>query len=157
MTDRREAVGASPTGPAPLVFAGAFVLGLVLNSFVPHLRLAPVIRVAGLALVAVGLFGIGFPALAALRRAGTSPNPRRPTTALVVTGPYRFTRHPLYLSMAVVYAGAALAANVVWVLVLLPFAMATVQRGSMMREERYMEEKFGDEYRAYAAGARRWI
>jgi len=105
----------------------------------------------------VGIAGIGLPALVALRRAGTSPNPRRPTTALVVAGPYRLTRHPVSLSMTIVYAGIALAANAVWSVVLLPVAMVLIDRGPMAREERYMEQKFGDAYRTYTARVRRWV
>jgi protein-S-isoprenylcysteine O-methyltransferase Ste14 len=155
LVDRRDAVGIGL--PAPAIFAGAFLLGLLVNWIAPPVRLIPGARTIGWVLVLLGIVGIGLPALVALRRAGTTPNPRRPTTALVVTGPYRFTRHPIYLSMAVVYAGAALAANAVWALVLLPVAMIVTQRGPMVREEQYMEEKFGDAYRTYKAQVRRWI
>lgn len=155
MRDQRDAVGLHC--PAPAIFAGVFVLGLLLNRFAPPVGLASAVRLLGWALVVAGIGALGLPALVTMRRAGTSPNPARPVTAFVANGPYRFTRHPMYLGMAVVYAGAALSANVVWVLVLLPVAMALIERGAMMREEEYMAQKFGESYRAYTRRVRRWM
>ncbi len=155
MNAQRAAIGGHV--PAPVIFAGVFLAGLGLNSVMARVALPEWMRIIGWVLVLAGLAGIGVPALVALRRAGTSPNPRRPTTALVVTGPYRFTRNPLYLSMTLIYAGAAVAANAFWALVLLPAAMVLIARGPMAREERYLEEQFGDAYRAYKARVRRWI
>lgn len=153
--DRHDAVGLHC--PAPAIYAGVFVLGLVLNRFAPPVGLPSALRLLGWVLVVAGIGAIGLPAVVTMRRAGTSPNPARPVTAFVATGPYRFTRHPMYLGMAVVYAGATLAANVVWVLVLLPFAMAVIQQGAMAREEEYMARRFGEPYRAYMRRVRRWI
>jgi protein-S-isoprenylcysteine O-methyltransferase Ste14 len=155
MMDRTEVAGAGL--PAPLIFAGLFVVGLGLNAVLPHPAVAPALRSVGWLLAVFGFAGIGLPAFLALRRAGTSPNPRRPTTALVADGPYRFTRHPLYLSMATMYGGVALGVNSFWTLVLLAAAIALIDRGPMAREERYMERKFGDAYRAYTARVRRWL
>ncbi|HLW47473.1 MAG TPA: isoprenylcysteine carboxylmethyltransferase family protein [bacterium] len=143
--------------PAPVIFAGLFVIGLVLNALLPHVALPRGLRAAGWLLALFGFAVIGLPGILALRRAGTSPNPRRPTTALVQDGPYRYTRHPLYVSMATIYAGAALGVNSLWALVLLPAAVALIDRGPMVREERYMEQKFGEAYRTYKARVRRWV
>ena len=153
--DRHEAVGLHC--PAPAIYAGVFILGLALNRFAPPAGVPPALRLLGWVLIVAGIGVVGLPALVAMRRAGTSPNPARPVTAFVATGPYRFTRHPMYLGMAAVYAGAALAANVVCVLVLLPVAMAVIQQGAMVREEEYMVRKFGEPYRAYMRRVRRWI
>jgi protein-S-isoprenylcysteine O-methyltransferase Ste14 len=143
--------------PAPVIFGGAFLIGLALNWAVPRTVLPHGTRWAGWVLVIVGVVVVGLPALLALLRAGTSPNPGRPTTALVVTGSYRFTRHPLYLSMAIIYTGLALAANALWALLLLPVALFLTDRGPMAREERYLEQKFGESYRSYKGRVRRWI
>jgi protein-S-isoprenylcysteine O-methyltransferase Ste14 len=155
MAERGDTVGIGL--PAPGMFAGAFLIGLGLNWIIPRVTLPQGIRMIGWGLVCFGIAGIGLPALVALLRAGTTPSPVHPTTALVVTGPYRFTRHPMYLSMTVVYVGAALAANVLWTMLLLPVAMILTDRGPMAREERYMEQRFGDAYRRYKAQVRRWI
>jgi len=90
-------------------------------------------------------------------RAGTTPNPMRPTTALVFTGPYRFTRNPMYLGLALLQAGLAMVTNALWPLLMLAPVLVAVRRLVIDREERYLEAKFGDEYRAYKARVQRWL
>ncbi len=103
------------------------------------------------------LSGLVVAAIFAFRRARTRPEPWKPTTALVVDGPYRFTRNPMYLGFTLIYAGVALLANSVWPFVLLPAVLLVMQRFVIRREERYLERKFGDAYRAYCARVRRWV
>ena len=109
--------------------------------------------------VAVGLLGalIALSGRLQLRRAGTEPPPNRPATALVVDGPYRYTRNPLYLGMTLLYAGIALGANSAWILGLLVPLLIVLHYGVIFREEAYLERKFGDAYRAYKATVRRWL
>ena len=83
--------------------------------------------------------------------------PWRPSTALVTEGVYRFTRNPIYLALALLHLGSALAFDSALALASLPFALAAVQAGVVAREERYLEGKFGDEYRRYKSSVRRWI
>jgi protein-S-isoprenylcysteine O-methyltransferase Ste14 len=90
-------------------------------------------------------------------RKGTAVEPWKPTTAIVTTGPYRFTRNPAYLGMALTYVGIALLSSAVWVLVPLPFVLAVIDRGVIAREERYLERKFGEEYLGYKRTVRRWV
>ena len=96
-------------------------------------------------------------ALGRFRRAGTAVEPWRTSTALVTNGVYRFTRNPMYLAMALLYLGAALAADSVLALVLLPPLLVLVRVGVISREERYLERRFGDEYRRYRSSVRRWL
>jgi len=93
----------------------------------------------------------------AMARADTDPNPRHPATALVVDGPFRHSRNPLYISLTVFYVGLTLAVNTLWPLVLLPIVLVVIQRGVVEREERYLERKFGEAYRIYRARVRRWV
>jgi len=93
----------------------------------------------------------------AMARAGTDPNPRHPATALVVDGPFRFTRNPLYIALTIFYLGLTAMVNSLWPLILLPGVLIVMQRGVVEREERYMERKFGEAYRAYRARVRRWL
>jgi protein-S-isoprenylcysteine O-methyltransferase Ste14 len=80
-----------------------------------------------------------------------------PTTTIVETGPYRFTRNPIYLGMFVGLAGLAIAFDSLWLLgTLLVFAFA-IRYGVVAREEAYLERKFGDAYRHYRARVRRWL
>jgi protein-S-isoprenylcysteine O-methyltransferase Ste14 len=92
-----------------------------------------------------------------MRRAGTNIKPSQPTTAIVQTGPFRFSRNPLYISLTLFYLGVCLMFNALWPLLLLPPLLVVVQRGIIYREERYLEAKFGEEYRDYRRRVRRWL
>ena len=78
---------------------------------------------------------------------------RRPTTALVVTGPYRFSRNPIYVGMILLLLGAGVMVDAPWLIALaVPFALV-LRYGVIAREERYLEAKFGDGYGTYRARA----
>jgi protein-S-isoprenylcysteine O-methyltransferase Ste14 len=83
--------------------------------------------------------------------------PTNPTTAFVTSGPYRFTRNPMYLGMVFLYIAVALALGVIWALVVLPVVIAIVDGYVISTEECYLEMKYGDEYRAYKQRTRRWL
>lgn len=89
--------------------------------------------------------------------AGTNIPPSLPTTALVVDGIYRRTRNPLYLGMTLVYLGVGVAAGSIWAIVLVVPLLWIINSGVIVREESYLERKFGDAYRAYKARVRRWV
>lgn len=144
----------------PFIYAGLFVVGYALHRFVP-LRLWPdalpsAARAAAWVLVVIWA-ALGGSAVWLFRRAGTTPNPTKPTAAVVMHGPYRITRNPMYLGLVFLYLGLSIFVNSVWPLVLLPAVIALVQRFVIAREEAYLEAKFGEEYRAYKARVRRWI
>ena len=80
-----------------------------------------------------------------------------PSTTVVTTGLYRLSRNPIYLGLAALYLGLAFAANSGWAVILLLPILAVMRYGVIAREERYLEAKFGDDYRAYKARVRRWL
>jgi protein-S-isoprenylcysteine O-methyltransferase Ste14 len=96
-------------------------------------------------------------ALGTLLRRRTSPAPWQPTTVLVTSGPYRWSRNPVYLADAVIYLGGALWVNSLPVLPGLPVAVALAQWLAIMPEERYLEGLFGRGYREYRKRVRRWL
>jgi protein-S-isoprenylcysteine O-methyltransferase Ste14 len=116
----------------------------------------PAIRTGGWVLLVIWLF-LSIWAIATFRRAGTTPNPTRPTTTLALGGPYRWTRNPMYLAFALMQAGAALIANALWPLVWLLPVLLVIRLHVIGREERYLERKFGEDYRAYKRRVRRWF
>jgi protein-S-isoprenylcysteine O-methyltransferase Ste14 len=142
--------------PPPLIYAVPLLAGLLLQHFRPLAILPPPwAHALGPLFVVLGL--VGLPAVLAFRRAGTHPQPWRPATALVTTGPYRFTRNPMYLGFTLLYLGISLWVNTVWPLLLLPLILLTIQYGVVTREEAYMERCFGDDYRTYRSRVRRWL
>jgi outer membrane protein TolC/protein-S-isoprenylcysteine O-methyltransferase Ste14 len=142
--------------PPPLLFLSAIVTAIVLDSFAPAPAVPQLLRIAGGALIAAALVLAAF-SFREFRRARTSFETRRPTTAVLTTGPFRWTRNPLYLGLTSLTAGLGLALDRLWVLPLLVPVLWVLHRGVILREERYLEAKFGDEYRRYRASVRRWF
>jgi len=141
----------------PVLYAGALLAGGLLQWLWPlPVHGAPGIRLIGIALIGGGA-ALAIAGARELGRNDTAIDPRRPTTRLVTTGPYRYTRHPLYLSLTLIQAGIALALNALWILLALVPTLAVMSRGVIDREERYMERKFGDEYVRYRRRVRRWL
>ncbi len=143
--------------PPPLIYVAFFLAGMGLERYVTLARL-PV----GTGRVLGALFGFACLMLTtwSIRRfwaSGTSIVPIRPTTALVIDGPYRFTRNPMYLGLLLLYAGVASWFGLLWPLLLAPALVWVMGANVIGREERYLERKFGDKYRGYQAQVRRWL
>jgi protein-S-isoprenylcysteine O-methyltransferase Ste14 len=143
--------------PPPLIYLGALGIGFGLDAAIGGASLpSTVARPAGAALIVAGVGLLGT-FVEAFGRARTPVDPYRPSEAVVTDGPYRLTRNPGYLGMALTYAGIALVSNSPWALVPLPVAIAVIDRGVIAREERYLERKFGARYTDYKRRVRRWI
>ena len=141
----------------PLVFLASLATGAALEFSTPLPFLRGDFNVAvgaGVVVVAMALFGYS---VAKFHAAGTPVPARKPTTALVRTGPYRISRNPIYLAFSMLQLGIAIWANSVWVLATLLGAVSLVNRVVIPREERYLEEKFGADYLDYKAAVRRWL
>ena len=141
----------------PILLGGAMLLGALLDWLLPIPLLSPVAaRVLGVTLFVLSA-AVGYSAQRALRRAGTNISPAEPTLALVIDGPYRRTRNPLYLAGLGVYLGVALFINgLAPFLLLVPLAVL-LHWGIVLREERYLATKFGETYRTYQTQVRRWL
>jgi protein-S-isoprenylcysteine O-methyltransferase Ste14 len=145
--------------PPPIIYLGFLAVGAILEavtsiSYPPAFSslTAPI----GVALLVCGL-ALGIAGARSLRAAGTNIPTALPTTALVAEGPYRWSRNPLYLAMTLLYAGIAILAESVWALVLLGPLLMVIRYAVILREESYLEEKFGQTYREYKSRVRRWI
>lgn len=143
--------------PPPLVFAGGVLAAFVINWLWPWPVLAGWYRWAvGGALVATGL-GVIAAAFFQMRQARTNIEPWKPTTAIIDRGLYAYSRNPIYAAMAITFIGLAALANSVWFIFILPICVAIIHFGVILREERYLEAKFGEEYLNYKRRVRRWI
>jgi protein-S-isoprenylcysteine O-methyltransferase Ste14 len=141
----------------PLVYLGAIGVGLAIHALWPaHLVPAALGTPVGLilTLVAVALF---VSAVRSFRAAGTPIPGNQPATTIVRTGPYRFSRNPIYLAFSFLQLGIAIWVNSVGLLLMLIPAHALMSFVVIPREERYLEARFPSEYVPYKASVRRWL
>jgi protein-S-isoprenylcysteine O-methyltransferase Ste14 len=146
--------------PPPAIYVAVFLIGLILERFwripiVGDVR-APLLSIFGMALVGLGVFVAAWGMLT-FRRHKTSVLPFRPAEALAMTGPYRFTRNPMYVGMTTAHVGAALAMNAGWPLILLPVALYLILRFVVRVEEEYLSRRFGVAYEDFKRRVRRWL
>lgn len=145
--------------PPPLIYLGTLVLGIVAGRalHLPGFGLESNARnILGWALVLLGAV-LNFSGAGLFRYLGTAIIPFKPATRLVTSGIYRWTRNPMYLGMAVMYAAIAILFDSLAAVILLPIVLLLIQTQVIAREEAYLERVFGDEYRAYKGRVRRWI
>jgi len=142
----------------PIMWVVAVLAGLLLNWLMPLPFIPAVVPAAWLgAMVFVLALALFAWAIATMSRAGTNVPSTRPTTTIVDTGPFRYTRNPIYVGMMLGLIGLAVAFNSLWLLLMLvPFALV-IRYAVVTREEAYLERKFGDAYRGYCARVRRWL
>ena len=142
----------------PLFFLSALLLGVVIDD---RLRPLPVFHIdkwRWLGVIAL-LLGIGLVAVGrrTMVRHGTNVNPTLPATAIVETGPFRFTRNPLYLGLTLIYIGLSLLLNTWWSLLLLVPVWLVMHFKVVRREEAYLQDKFGQTYLSYRQRVRRYL
>lgn len=141
----------------PLLYGAAFVVVLVFRWFWPMPIFGQAVALwPGLVLVALGV-GTAIWGRRTMQAAGTNINPALPATAIVTSGPFRFSRNPLYLVLTLLYLGLTLAFNTWWGIVVLVPLLLIMHRGVVLREERYLEQKFGESYRQYRSKVRRYL
>jgi protein-S-isoprenylcysteine O-methyltransferase Ste14 len=141
----------------PLIYLVSIGAGVLLHLAWPEPMLpADLPAFAPLTLV-VGAVGIFVLSTRRFQEAGTPVPGNKPTTAIVRTGPYRFTRNPIYLAFTLLQLGISLWVNSAWLLVTLLIAASVMNYLVIPREERYLERRFGEEYLKYKAAVRRWI
>lgn len=147
----------SVIAPPPLIYLAGLAAGFGLEALLPSASFPVGVRwgAGGVLLLAGASLARSF--FRALTDAGTTLSPYRSSSALVTAGPYRISRNPGYLGMALVYSGIAVAAGAVWPLATLAPTVAVIDRGVILREERYLESKFGAPYRQYKRRTRRWL
>ena len=140
-----------------ITYIGLGLCAVILQKLLP----LPFLSQTGASIVGVTIMIInlvfGLPAVMNMLAAKTSPNPHRPTTALVFSGPYRFSRNPMYIGLTLLYAGLMTYLRLPWGLILLPIVIWLITIWVIVPEENYLERKFGAEYLNYKSTVRRWI
>ena len=112
---------------------------------------------AGWFIILAANLGLGLWSVIIFHRSGEDENPWKPTHSIVDRGPFRVSRNPMYLQMVLICIGFAIVFANGWILLLTPLCAAVLQRFAILPEERYLEQKFGEPYRAYMRRVRRWI
>jgi len=140
----------------PLVYSSAIAAGILLTWLWPlPFSLPGGAPIGGtMVLAAIVLF---LASVRALRAAGTPVPGNQPTTSMVRTGPYRFSRNPIYVAFFLLQLGIALWISSLWMLATLIPAAALVSLVVVRREERYLEGRFGPQYSSYRDSVRRWL
>jgi protein-S-isoprenylcysteine O-methyltransferase Ste14 len=143
----------------PVLFLSCLVAGgllqlyrpfdFVLSSFVPRLAATLVLFGGAILLIAS--------ALLPMHRAGTTHHPAGTPTALVTSGPFRFTRNPLYVSLLLMLAGFAALLNSVWLILAIPVLFLLLNGLVVPREEAALGRVFGAAYSDYCTRVRRWL
>lgn len=141
----------------PFIYLGGVLFGFFCQLLWPLGLLGAGWRyLAGVSLIVIGFASILAAGLQ-FHRAGTSVPTHTPTTAVVTHGLYALSRNPIYVALTVIYLGIAFAADNAWILIFLAPVLLVMQIGVIHREERYLERKFGEDYRRYKERVRRWL
>lgn len=151
--------GAKVRFPPPLVFLGAIVLGVIVQRKTVPLSLGFTqgLRVgAGFLILACGV-GLVVSARILFKRTRQSPIPWKPTPELILQGPYRFTRNPMYVGVTLFVIGLGLVLNNLWISLFAVAALLVVHFIAVLPEERYLAEKFGESYQSLLAQVRRYL
>lgn len=143
--------------PPPLIFLS----GLILGGIVTYFNQFPIMP-GGLGVLLGNLLVLGGIAVIAIiylqmRKAKTNIEPWKPTTKILDTGFYGYSRNPIYLGMVLIYLGVTCLANSIWFLPFLPLCLLIIHFGVILKEEKYLEDKFGEDYSDYKKRVRRWI
>lgn len=141
----------------PLVYLAGLTIGFLANIWMPIKFIPDLVAWAlGGVLICCGAVLAGS-AMLRFKGASTTVRPDRPVSALVIAGPYKITRNPMYLGLAFVYLGIAIAGQSVWALILLPLVLTVIQRRAIEPEEAFLKRRFGVDYISYTTRVRRWM
>jgi protein-S-isoprenylcysteine O-methyltransferase Ste14 len=146
--------------PVPWIFILTFLAGLGLQLILPVPVLSTQIMLVSHILGALFTFAglvLAVAGLGLFRRAGTTTVPFQRVTQLVTSGPYRFTRNPMYLGLTLLYLGEAGLFVAPWAVILLVLPLYYVNRLIIPLEEGQLYDAFGDQYRLYCSRVRRWL
>lgn len=146
--------------PPPILFVIGTALGWLLDRALPlpvSAAIPPSVRVF-LGWAAVGLGGgvLGW-AMLTFVRARTAIYPNQPAKSVVATGPYRYSRNPMYVALSAIMVGVGLLVDTTWIIALVPAVLTALTVLVIRREEAYLSSAFGDGYLAYKSKVRRWL
>jgi protein-S-isoprenylcysteine O-methyltransferase Ste14 len=140
----------------PLIYLVFILGGILLQKIIPTQIIPNDMHYFGYVLIVLGVSIVGI-SIKQFNKAGTTFKVEKPSTSIVKTGLYRFSRNPIYIGLSLIYLGVGIAANNIWIVILLIPILIIVHYGVILREEQYLEKKFAKEYLTYKSRVRRWI
>ncbi len=159
--DKVDKSGAAVRIPPPVAGIATIIAGYVIGELVPILMTyelgTPGRYWIGGAIVVLAGYFLGIWPSRLFRDTGQNVTPWSETPEIIIKGPYKFTRNPMYLMMLLVNLGFAVILSEAWIVILMPALALVLYHIAIKHEEVYLEEKFGDSYRAYKETVRRWI
>jgi len=146
-----------PRIPPPVYFLVAVILMILLNLFVPIGRwLYYPWRYFGIIIIALG-FSLSLGSGIFFRKLGTNPRPGSKANLIVTKGPFKFTRNPMYLGLITMLIGISILLGTFAPLVAIPIVFIILHTQFVLREEKWMEEWFGQSYLEYKSKTPRWL
>jgi protein-S-isoprenylcysteine O-methyltransferase Ste14 len=146
--------------PVPWVYVLTYLVGTLLQVILPFsvfsLDSIMTVKITGIALFSTGAILAAW-SLLIFHRARTTTTPGESSKKLVMNGPYRFTRNPMYVSLIFAYIGEAGILTQIWPILVLPLILAYVDRVVVPLEEKVLKQDFAEEYENYCARVHRWL
>ena len=141
----------------PLIFLGCAVVGSLLQFIFPIRVMRYSVALSSGVVLAVVSASLAVWAGRVMKAAGANIRPDRPALTIVRSGPYRFTRNPMYLSLCLLQLALGFVLDS-WIPLLLTIPLMLILHfGVILREESYLETKFGEQYLAFKREVHRWI
>ena len=141
----------------PLIFAVCAVVGILLHFLFPIHVMRHSVSVAVGVFLSVVSAALAIWAARVMKAAGTNVRPDRPALTIVRSGPYQWTRNPMYLSLCLLQLALGFVLDG-WIALLFTIPLVLILHfGVIRREESYLEAKFGEQYLAFKRKVRRWI
>ncbi len=141
----------------PLVYLAGLAIGFLASLWLPIKFIPDLVGWTLGAILIIGGAALTSSALVKFRQAGTTVRPDRAAKTLVIAGPYKMTRNPMYLGLAFVYLGIAIAGQSLWAIILLPLVLIIIQRRAIEPEEEFLKRRFGADYISHMTKVRRWL
>lgn len=143
--------------PPLLIYISALAISYSLHQIWPwRITSFIALKILGVCLIVIGSMLIIW-ARNTMYQAKTHMNPYKPALTLLVTGPFGFSRNPIYVAMTLIYFGITFLASSVWPFIILVPVIGIMAWGVILREEKHLEAKFGLNYQVYKTKVRRWL
>ena len=142
----------------PFIWLASAVISALVHFFLIQLPIMSysACLVCGIALIILAPT-LALSALVTMKAAGTNVAPAKPALTIVRGGPFRFTRNPMYLALCLLQVALGFFLND-WITLLFVVPLVLIMHyGVILREERYLTDKFGEPYLELKREVRRWL